>query len=190
MTLVSFFLLVLGLLAAPGPTNALVALAAAQAGVRRTLQLIPVVLAGYLLVALPLAFVGTGIIAHWPLLATMVRLAAAAWVLMLAVRLWRTGAQPGATAVTVRSLFVTTILNPKGMLIGLVLLPLPSSPLYTPALAVLAASIAGAVAAWALAGHLLGRAGGQGRGPMLVQRLGSAGLAAIGVALLLSLPRG
>lgn len=188
MTLASFSLLVLGLLAAPGPTNALVALAGAEAGLQRALRLIPVVLAGYLLVALPLAFLGTGAVAHWPLLALSVRLAAAAWVLLLAVRLWRMGARPGAAAVTARSLFVTTVLNPKGLVIGLVLLPPPAAPLFAPALAVLAAGIAGVVTAWGLAGHLIGQAGG--RGTMLVQRLGSVALAAIAITLLLGLLRG
>ena len=188
MTLASFSLLALGLLAAPGPTNALMAMAGAEAGVRRVLRLIPVVLAGYLLVALPLAFLGTGVVAHWPLLALAVRMAAAVWVLLLAVRLRRMGARAGASAVTARSLFITTLLNPKGLVIGLVLLPSPSTPLFVPALAVLAACIAGVVTAWGLAGHLIGRAGG--RGAVLVQRLGSVALAAIAITLLLGLLRG
>ncbi|MCB6177198.1 hypothetical protein LHP98_03540 [Rhodobacter sp. Har01] len=125
MTTAQLFLALIGLLATPGPTNALLALAAAQGGGRRALRLVPVVLAAYAAVVLPLWLWGDQALSALPILRPLVTGLAAIWVAWLAVRLWQlpgAGAAP-ATTVTARHIAVTTLLNPKALILGLVLLP-------------------------------------------------------------------
>ena len=113
------------LLLTPGPTNTLLALAGAERGVRRALRLIPVELAGYLTTVIPLTFIGVGLLATYPQARPVITLVAAVWVMWLAVSVWRLPAQIIDTGpvVTPRRVFVTTLLNPKALIFGLVLLP-------------------------------------------------------------------
>jgi threonine/homoserine/homoserine lactone efflux protein len=124
MTTAEFLLALTALLLTPGPTNTLIALAGAERGWRGALQLAPVEAAAYGLVTLPLAIAGTRLIgAHGPLRLTLA-LIAAAWVGYLAVKLWRlpAGNAMGPEHKGAQKLFVTTLCNPKGLIIGLVLL--------------------------------------------------------------------
>ncbi|MGC5198806.1 hypothetical protein, partial [Aphanothece microscopica] len=89
MTLAEMTLALLVLLATPGPTNTLVALAGAERGWRGALRLIPAELAAYLAVTVPLALAGAAAMAAVPGLRGGVTLAAAAWVAWLAVAMWR-----------------------------------------------------------------------------------------------------
>jgi hypothetical protein len=79
MSELAFLSAVLALLLAPGPTNTLMALAGAQAG----FGLLPVELLGYLTTILPLTWLGAPLLARWPVLATGLKVLAAAWVLWL-----------------------------------------------------------------------------------------------------------
>ena len=129
MPLPELFLALLVLLLTPGPTNTLLALSGAERGTLRALRLIPAEAAAYLLTTLPLAVAGTELLAAVPVLRSVITFAAAIWVAWLAVKLWRvpTGV-PGETAtqVTGWKVFTTTLLNPKALIIGLVLLPAQS----------------------------------------------------------------
>lgn len=125
MTVIELALALLALLATPGPTNTLLALAGAQ-GVRRPLLLPLVELAAYLTVVTPLALWGH----HWleaaPMLQLGLTLAAALWVGVLALRLWQHRSHPttgAARKVTAVQVGVTTLLNPKALVFGLVLIP-------------------------------------------------------------------
>ncbi len=124
MSLFAFAATVLLLLLTPGPTNTLLALSGAAKGVRRSMPLMGGELAGYMTTVLPLATFAGPWLEGQPLLADIVRLCAAAWVLMLAVRLW---AMPVASAsethIDARAVYWTTVMNPKGLIIGLVLVP-------------------------------------------------------------------
>lgn len=169
MTPFAFVLACLALLVTPGPTNTLIALRAVQGGVPAALRLVPAELAGYGLSVLPLAVFGQAVLADLPALAAGLKVVAALWVALLAVRLWRP-VPPGAAAgdVTARQVFVTTLLNPKALVFGLVLFPAAEAPV--PALLVLFGLCIVAVASlWALAARVLarGRAG-------LVRRVASA----------------
>ena len=125
MTIPAFIAAVLVLLLTPGPTNTLLAVGGASAGFRRSLPLIMAEASGYLLTITPLVtFAGPYLAAH-PLAASAIKLCSAVWVLLLAIRLWTT---PPATAgdfslVTFRQVFITTVLNPKALIFGLVLIP-------------------------------------------------------------------
>ena len=125
MTLIELAFALLALLATPGPTNTLLALAGAQR-VRRPLMLPLVELAAYLATVVPLSIWGQ----HWleatPRLRLILTLAAAVWVAVLAVRLWRHATKAeaqGAAGVTGLQVGVTTLLNPKALVFGLVLIP-------------------------------------------------------------------
>jgi Putative threonine efflux protein len=111
------------LLAVPGPTNSLLFLSGAELGFRRSLRLIAGETAGYLAVVVPLATAAAPLFEN-TLAASFAKLAAAAWIMYLAAKLWRRGTTaPGVSSVTVGGLFVTTLLNPKALVIGLTIMP-------------------------------------------------------------------
>lgn len=152
MTLTQTFLACLALLIVPGPTNTLLALAGAQAGVRANWSLGLAALAVYLVVVAPLTFLGAGLVQSAPLAMLALRLAAVAWVIRLAVKLWRLP-EPGAVPhrVTAREVAITTALNPKGLIVGLVILPKAALPGL--ALAVFAAAVLSVSLGWLLLGR-------------------------------------
>lgn len=117
-------LALLVLLLTPGPTNTLMLLSGADRGFRATLRLIPLELCAYLCVVVPL-FLLAELAA--PLLDTLrpaIAALAGLWVLLLALRLWRSPVRTGnSPLVTGRQVATTTLLNPKALIFGLVLLP-------------------------------------------------------------------
>jgi len=184
MTAFEMSFAVLVLLLTPGPTNSLMLLAGAERGWPGAARLIPAELAGYLLTVLPLSLMGTTVLADHHALRTAVTLAAAVWVALLAFRLWRAPGTGGAgMAVDARALFVTTALNPKALIFGLVLLPSPDR--LAANLAIFAALVVLVALFWAGVGAVL-RAGGSGqpRAIFVLRRLASLWLAAISVALI------
>jgi threonine/homoserine/homoserine lactone efflux protein len=169
MTPLAFVLACLALLVTPGPTNTLIALRAVQGGIPAALRLMPAELAGYALAVVPLALFGQAVLADLPALAAGLQIVAALWVALLAVRLWRP-VPPGAAqgGVSARQVFLTTLLNPKALVFGLVLFPGTAAPL--PVLLILFGLSIGAVAClWAVAAQVLAR----GR-PALLRRAASA----------------
>lgn len=119
------FLLALALLlAVPGPTNMVLAVAGAQRGFRRGLPLVLAVVAGYLLTVSTLLLLAAPFLQAHPPVGRLVSILAAGWVLVLALRLWRRDGRGEAPAdLGFAALFTTTLLNPKGLVIGLSLLP-------------------------------------------------------------------
>lgn len=190
MALSLYLSAVLALLLAPGPTNTLMGLAGAQAGLGRVLRLIPAELAGYALAVLPLGWLGAGLVAQVPALAPGLKLLAALWVLSLALRLWRRPVAGDAMPVTARRVFVTTLLNPKALVIGLVLLPGPADLAFAPRLALFLVCVLGVALVWGGAGRALGRisaatvARGVLRDPVfLVQRVAAVWLGCLSALL-------
>ncbi|MBL9060985.1 MAG: hypothetical protein JNL31_00375 [Tabrizicola sp.] len=184
MSPVELTLAVLVLLLTPGPTNSLVLLAGAERGWPGALRLIPAELSGYLLTVLPLALMGTTLLADHHALRTAVTLAAGAWVAVLAAKLWRVPeAADGGRSVGGRALFVTTALNPKALIFGLVLLPSPDR--LGANLAIFAGLVVLVAAIWAGLGAVL-RAGGSGqpRAVFVLRRLASIWLAAVSLVLI------
>ncbi len=124
MSLPAFALAVLLLLLTPGPTNTLLAVAGAARGLKASLPLVGAELGGYLITISTLVFLAAPLLASQPMAALIVKLASTVWVLLLAIRLWShppTAANPGA--VNALGVFATTLLNPKGLIIGLALIP-------------------------------------------------------------------
>ena len=148
------------------------------------MRLVPAELAGYFLSVLPLTLVGAMVLADHSGLQSVVTLAAAVWVAVLAVRWWQplaTGA--GGPSVDARTLFITTALNPKALIFGLVLLPSPDRLVLN--LALFAWLVVLVAALWAALGAVL-RSGtvGQPRALVVLRRLASVWLAVISVALI------
>jgi threonine/homoserine/homoserine lactone efflux protein len=177
-------LAILALLLTPGPTNSLMLLAGAERGLLRASRLIPAELAGYLATVVPLALVGQSVLDAWPGLRAAVALVAAVWVAVLALRLWRLPDGAPAQAVGARTLFVTTALNPKALIFGLVLIPSPDR--LSGNLALFAGLVVGVALFWSGLGAILRRgAPGQPRALFVLRRLASVFLAAMSVLLVL-----
>jgi threonine/homoserine/homoserine lactone efflux protein len=108
------------LLAAPGPTNAAMAALGALEGRRAITKGAMAALSGYALA------VGAGLslvsAAASPVLIESLRLVGALWVGRLAWRLFRSAGAEGR-ALDARALFVTTLLNPKALILVLALAP-------------------------------------------------------------------
>ena len=190
MTLAAFLTTALGLLLTPGPTNTLMGLAGASAGLRRVARLLPAEILGYLTTILPLAFMGHSLLADFPVVAQATKLAAAAWVMILAVKLWGHGslAQAGGD-ITARRVYATTVLNPKALIIALVLLPSLDAPEFAGRLALFCMTAASVAMIWGGAGCLAQRGqGGMGR-MGVIQRAASVWLALVSVMLVAGVVR-
>jgi len=181
MTLVQLSLALLALLLTPGPTNTLLAVAGSERGFPRALPLIAAEMAGYLTATLPLALFGAALMADAPALRPVVTGSAALWVLWLALGLWRSPPEAAAAQVTARRVFVTTLLNPKALIVGLVLLP--GVAVLWQGLAVFLGLIAGVGALWAALGARLRARARGGRAPRLMRRGAALWLALLSVGL-------
>ena len=162
------------LLAMPGPTNTMLALAGARRRFGGAIPRLGAVVAGYLTSVLPLSTLAAPCLKAHPLAGSFVSLGTAGWVLWLAARLWSAGrGQTGeADGQTATSLYVTTVLNPKGLVIALALIPsLRDTPL-TVALALLSGVVLAVSALWlGLGATAIRRA--ENRHPVLVARTGA-----------------
>ena len=183
-----FALAVLAVLGTPGPTNSLLATAGATAGLRRSLPLIAAEAAGYTLAILTIGLLLGPVLAGAPLLATALRIAVGAYLLLLAVRLWRRGGAALATGavITPRQVFVTTLLNPKAIVFALGILPFAAGqavwPPYLLGFLVLLIAVA---TAWISTGALLGAAAGRRGWGRAVPRVGAAAVGGFAVVMLL-----
>jgi threonine/homoserine/homoserine lactone efflux protein len=163
LTAPAFIAAVFLLLLTPGPTNTLLAVAGGSAGFRRSLHLIGAEAAGYLLTIVPLATFAGPYLATHPITASAIKLCSAIWVLLLAARLWTISpAGIGAPLVTFRQVFVTTVLNPKALIFGLVLVPHGSLATVLPWLGLFLATVLTVACLWLSSGAaLIHRANGE-----------------------------
>lgn len=178
-----FALAVLALLLTPGPTNTLLALSGAGRGIRASLPLMLGEIAGYLLVIFALTALFSDFLQTHAGLAQAIKLCAAIWVAFLAVRLWALpSSAPIGEAITLRRVFVTTCLNPKGLIVGLVLLPQAPLTEIWPLILLFSVLVAFAALAWLSAGALLIRHAGQSS-PRLVRGAASGFLLVLSLGL-------
>ncbi|MCJ8162198.1 LysE family translocator [Acinetobacter zhairhuonensis] len=122
-----FFIgLVVSLLLTPGPTNTLLASSGIQVGIRKSFRLIPAEAFGYLISITVWGVVIGTVSRHYPLIPTLLKLFSAAYILFLAIKLWKTAdveesfTQPSIRA---RELFLATLLNPKALLFASAIFP-------------------------------------------------------------------
>jgi threonine/homoserine/homoserine lactone efflux protein len=149
-----FALLVLALLAVPGPTNTLLAGAGAVRGVLRSLPLLLGELAGYnIAIATLRAVLGT-VVSQASSAQTLLKWAIATYLVFLAIRLWRVSRKGGVDAFTLRRVFLTTLLNPKGLIFALLIFPTQPTPIvgYFVGFSIMVVAVG---AAWIVAGSLV-----------------------------------
>ena len=172
-----FLAAVLTLLGTPGPTNTLLATSGAVLGLRRSLALLVAELAGYLLAIATIRIILGPVIHAYPLLAAALKIAVALYLALIAVRLWRRGGgtlASGAATVSVRSVFVTTLLNPKALIFALSVIP-AEHPQLVWFFAAFALAVPSVGFCWILLGRAIGAATGENH-PGLVQRIASVAL--------------
>ncbi|MBZ9789977.1 hypothetical protein K9B32_07515 [Rhizobium sp. 3T7] len=137
----------------PGPTNTLMGLASARNRFCLVPRLLPAELLGYLTMILPLTWLGGALISRWPETALTLKAAAAIWVMYLATKLWvAENKDITDRSVTAGRIYVTTTLNPKALVFGLVLLPPPTAPDFLPKLAIFVALASIVAVIWGLIG--------------------------------------
>lgn len=122
---IAFILAALTLLATPGPTNTLLAMSGAAAGLRRSLRLLGAELAGYMISILTLSLVLGPLVRGNPLVAVTLKTLCALYLVYLAIKLWREGSKSLITSAPVpfRRVFTTTLLNPKAVIFAFLILP-------------------------------------------------------------------
>lgn len=184
MTIVEFTLAILLLLCTPGPTNTLMALAGYERGIWKGLPLIGAELAGYLTIILPVATLAAPLFDQWPMLSLWMKLVAGGWVFVMAIRLWSFKAPAqNSPRVTGRAVYLTTCLNPKALIIGLVIMPHGSLVALMPRLGLFAGLVIAAACGWMVAGATLKARSGGLFSPMLISRVASIGMFAFAVIL-------
>lgn len=124
MTIQAFILTSLLILLTPGPTNTILAASGAAMGVRAAALLPFAEALGYSM-AISVFAIAASELADLPMALPLLKAVAAGWLLFSAAKLWTRPATPQRT--NRRSAFVrvcvTTMLNPKAMLVGTVLIP-------------------------------------------------------------------
>lgn len=177
MTTLEFTLAILLLLSTPGPTNTLMAMAGYERGLRNGLPLILAELAGYLTVILPVATIAAPIFDQWPMLSLWMKLVAGGWVFIMAVRLWAIRTPDQSTPqITGKTVYLTTCLNPKALIIGLVLMPHGALAALLPSIGLFACLVVFAASGWILMGAALKARGKRIIGPTLISRTASIGM--------------
>lgn len=179
-------LAIFALLLTPGPTNTLLFLAGSERGLAGAARLIPVELSGYLATVIPLTWIGSEVLQAWPGLRPAIAMLAGLWVAWLAVRLWHLP-RPGTAAhrhVTAADVFVTTLLNPKALIFGLVLLPAATLAQVAANIGQFALQVTVVALLWAAGGAAVARQAGSGRGVVILRRAASVWLGIVSAGLL------
>jgi threonine/homoserine/homoserine lactone efflux protein len=147
-----------GLLLTPGPTNILLAFSAVSSGVRRTVPMLGAAVLAYMAIILAVAALAALIPAGNQIeLRTGVRICAVLWLLWLAHSVWTTKDDSvDVRLVTVRQVFLTTLINPKAMIVALLV---QSEGMTVQFLATIAALVGLAGAAWIVVGLVVRRSG-------------------------------
>lgn len=121
-----FIGLVLTILLTPGPTNTLLASSGIQVGLRKSIRLIPAEAFGYLFAISFWGILIGKISAQLPVLPHLLKLFSAAYILYLAIKLWRTAEVSqnlNQVSIRARELFLATLLNPKALLFASAIFP-------------------------------------------------------------------
>ncbi|HWA45323.1 MAG TPA: LysE family transporter [Hypericibacter adhaerens] len=172
---VQFALAVLLLLSVPGPTNTVMATAGAVNRGEWPWPFMLGELAGYFAIVLLARLVLLPLIDAVPWLGVALKCLVVLYLVYAAIRLWRTRlGNAGATGrVSVRLVFFTTFLNPKGLIFAIAIIPREHPALwgYFAAFAALVLAIG---CCWFMAGRTLGVLAGRRAG--VLPRLGSLAL--------------
>lgn len=177
-----FLLTVATLLLVPGPTNTL--MATAGAGTHRSpLPLLTAELLGYGTIIVLATVVLVPLVAVWPPAGIIIKLAVAAYLVFVAVRLWgrRIVIEDRQVVVGPRLVYLTTAFNPKGLIFAVAVFPHDHPQLWA-----FAASFAVLVLACGYAWFTLGRGLAMLSGPRASILPRVASVALIGFAALVA----
>jgi threonine/homoserine/homoserine lactone efflux protein len=176
VTPLQFTLAILFLLCTPGPTNTLMALGGYARGWVRALPLIGGELGGYLLVIIPVATLAAPFFHAYPQASLIAKIAAVLWVLYLSIHLWASTkkADDASGEISVRQVFVTTVLNPKALIIALVIMPHGDLMMLAPWLLLFAGLVLLAANGWIVFGRLMRGTRGFEVKPMVIRRVAAA----------------
>jgi threonine/homoserine/homoserine lactone efflux protein len=152
-----FVLAVLAITGTPGPTNSLLATAGATIGLRRSLPLIAAEASGYVIAILTIGLVLAPLLPQAAGLGQVLRIAVGIYLYFVAFRLWHRGRRAAAmdVVVTPAHVFTTTLLNPKAIVLAMVL-PF-GAPQVWPYLLGFLLLLACVSTTWIAAGAMLGR---------------------------------
>ena len=155
MSLSAFFVAAIVILSTPGPTNTILAASGAALGWRGAWTLPLAEAAGYL-VAVSAYLMLAERVAGIPAAMATLKAVAACWLLYSAWRLWSRPVESSPTERTSAFIrvFATTLLNPKAMLVGAVLIPAMADKIQATAIVVHAALSLVAGAGWTIGGSL------------------------------------
>jgi threonine/homoserine/homoserine lactone efflux protein len=107
--------------------------------------------------------------------------------MFLAVHVWRRRNDAGADSeVTVPKVYLTTLLNPKALIVGLVLLPPLDDPRFSAKLGLFCVAVVGVALLWGMAGAWIRSSGRDGRPLDMLQRIASVWLAVVSLTLITS----
>ena len=122
---IQFALAVLLLLATPGPTNTVMATAGAVNRGERPWLFMLAELCGYLAIVLLARAVLLPLIDAFPWVGLALKGLVVAYLIFAAIRLWRTRISTEGLAgrVSARLVFLTTFLNPKGLIFAIAIIP-------------------------------------------------------------------
>jgi threonine/homoserine/homoserine lactone efflux protein len=165
------------LLITPGPTNTLLAAAGMQSGARRAMPLIAAELGGYLASISAWGWLVTRASDELAWAPLCLRVLSVGYVVALAVRMWRASAQAAldsSAPVSMRSLFVATLLNPKAMLFASAIFPAAAFTglaAYLPAMALFALALLPIALGWIVLGASLASGRRSVLGPRRLHRI-------------------
>lgn len=158
-----FFIgLVMTILLTPGPTNTLLASSGIQVGMRKSIQLIPAEAFGYIIAITFWGILIGKIAVYLPVLPQILKLFSAAYILYLAIKLWRTAEVTenlDQVSIRARELFLATLLNPKALLFASAIFPVivwKSSQYYVVYMLVFLSLLIPIAFLWTFIGTLLG----------------------------------
>jgi len=181
----AFVLAVVAILGTPGPTNTLLFTSGATVGVLRSVTLLLGEVLAYNSSVAIVGFLLQPLIDDLPWVRVVVRIAIAAYLVMLAIGIWRANVVAERRVVTVTHVFLTTLLNPKVFVFALVIIPLqaPNVMTYLAGFSLTVMLIGGT---WICFGSLAGSATGRYAAARLVPR--TAAIVLVGFAALIASP--
>lgn len=121
-----FIGLIVAILLTPGPTNTLLASSGIQVGWRKSFRLIPAEAFGYFFAISAWGLLIGKASLQMPFLPMLLKLFSAAYIIYLAIKLWRTAnVEASFTTPTIRAseLFIATLFNPKALLFASAIFP-------------------------------------------------------------------
>jgi threonine/homoserine/homoserine lactone efflux protein len=177
--ILAFVVAVVTLLAAPGPTNTLLAASGAAVGFRRSLRLIIGETTGYLIAIVILMQILAPFVAGAPAGPIVAKAFASVVLILLAIRLWRhAGAEITVASgpISIGQVFVTTLFNPKALIFAFVIFPRSNLPDLVPLFALFAILVIGIGCAWIALGRVIGSSAGRRATHGLIARCAAVAL--------------